>query len=643
MRSKLIVILFGLFSSCIHAQENKANANHFLKQFLEVEFIDTVAMRISTDSALHYAMSAKDDYLIGMALRYKGWYYQDLANYQLALKMFDESLAVFQKLKNDQQIADAHGNIGTVFMDLKMHIQALKHQLRSLEINKLIISHEPDSLVRLKALNGIGACLSNLSTIFNDLGEVEKAIEYQHQSIYYEKLKEGNNDIGIAISYHSLAISHRTLNQLDSAQMYIDLALELYSKHDNVLGMSQANIQKGRIYDALELYDEAEIFLQKGYALAMKTGNQKDIAIGASNLTALYIRMQKPEQALKYLVEITKINAFQNDLNNQHNLYILKSDYYDLIGKPDSALFYYKRGIDLRDSIFSRDKDKQIIYDQYEFQLREASIKDSIAHKTELEKEQIKLENANARAHSDRMKRNYLLTGTALLSVLAVILLLLSRSRKRINAKLNQSLNERDILLKEIHHRVKNNLQIVSSLLSLQSQGTEGKSAKEILIMSQNRIQSMALIHEKLYQSDTLSEINFKEYIEHLIEHISQSFGLKEKEIQIRITGEDLAMDIDRLVPCGLIINELITNSVKHAFEETQQGLITVESKKNGDQCTILIRDNGIGLPENFNLNQSRSLGMRLASGLCKQLKSDLKFESVNGTTFSFTFSLPQN
>jgi two-component sensor histidine kinase len=207
------------------------------------------------------------------------------------------------------------------------------------------------------------------------------------------------------------------------------------------------------------------------------------------------------------------------------------------------------------------------------------------------------------------------------------------------NLAIAESLAQREMLLKEIHHRVKNNLQIVSSLLNLQVDNAEQKSSEEILQLSQSRIQAMAIIHEKLYQSENLKSISLKEYIENLITYFERSYDLEKQQIKIDMQVEEVFLDIDVLVPCGLILNELITNSIKYAFRGQEKGIISIKAIQKDKNCCLEVADNGVGVPTNFDLNNPNSLGLRLVKGFTKQIKGVLKnIQSEKGTLFQIIF-----
>jgi PAS domain S-box-containing protein len=201
------------------------------------------------------------------------------------------------------------------------------------------------------------------------------------------------------------------------------------------------------------------------------------------------------------------------------------------------------------------------------------------------------------------------------------------------------SLKEKEVLLREIHHRVKNNLQIISSLLNLQSHSIKDKSYADMFKESQDRIRSMALIHEKLYQSKNLARIQFDEYTDTLVHELIRFQGVNTQKIEVKIDVGDISLDIDTAIPCGLIINELVSNALKHAFPDNRSGEITIRVHSVDDKYELAVTDNGVGIPENIDIEDTSSLGLRLVTILAEdQLDGDFSLHRDEGTTVRITF-----
>ncbi|MGM0466844.1 MAG: histidine kinase dimerization/phosphoacceptor domain -containing protein, partial [Acidobacteriota bacterium] len=207
------------------------------------------------------------------------------------------------------------------------------------------------------------------------------------------------------------------------------------------------------------------------------------------------------------------------------------------------------------------------------------------------------------------------------------------------NKELEKSLKEKEVLLNEVHHRVKNNMQIISSLLRLQSRKIKDKKAFSVFQQSQNQIKSMALIHEKLYQSKSFSNIDFGSYIKKMIRHLVNIYHEKEVKIKLSIHTEEIYLDINRAIPLGLIINELVTNSLKYAFSQGEEGEIYVHMTKSGEgKHTLLAGDTGKGIQADKDVFDSETLGIQLVQDLVRQLNGTIELEKDKGLAFKIVF-----
>ena len=208
--------------------------------------------------------------------------------------------------------------------------------------------------------------------------------------------------------------------------------------------------------------------------------------------------------------------------------------------------------------------------------------------------------------------------------------------------QIQNSLQEKEILLREIHHRVKNNLQTISSLLDLQTESIKDPAALEAFRSSQSRIRSMALIHERLYKSENLSRIKAQEYIKNLVDYLEATYDSQAGNIKLKTNVQNILLNLDTAIPCGLIINELVSNSMKYAFPEEQAGTIEVSLLvSSADSINLSIRDDGIGIPDDITIEDSPSLGLQLVNLLTKQIYGTLKTKKENGTHIEITFPKP--
>jgi len=214
--------------------------------------------------------------------------------------------------------------------------------------------------------------------------------------------------------------------------------------------------------------------------------------------------------------------------------------------------------------------------------------------------------------------------------------------RKRAEDQIKASLREKEVLLQEVHHRVKNNMQIISSLFSLQSRHIKDKRALEIFKSSQNRVRSMALIHERLYQSKDLTRVDFAEYSQSLTTHLFSSYGINTNVIKFYINIKDVFLDLNTAIPCGLIINELVSNSLKHGFPGEKNGEIKIAMHPlDKDGMEVIVSDNGVGLPKKVDFRDTDSLGLHLVNLLAEdQLHGDIKLDRTKGTSFHIKFKV---
>lgn len=210
--------------------------------------------------------------------------------------------------------------------------------------------------------------------------------------------------------------------------------------------------------------------------------------------------------------------------------------------------------------------------------------------------------------------------------------------QKRYEQKLQQSIEEKQVLLEEIHHRVKNNLAIISGLLQMQAFESEDPKIRDYLNSSQLRIQSMALVHEMLYKSESFTGVSFEEYLKKLIEKIKNSLPFDHHHIDVTIDADDVSLNINQAIPCAILINELVTNAFKHAFTEREEGLIEIKVESEGDNVKLIVADNGVGVPEDFEIKEGSTIGMGLIRNLTQQLDGNLRIESNGGTEFSIRF-----
>jgi two-component sensor histidine kinase len=210
--------------------------------------------------------------------------------------------------------------------------------------------------------------------------------------------------------------------------------------------------------------------------------------------------------------------------------------------------------------------------------------------------------------------------------------------RKENEEQIRRSLTEKEVLLKEIHHRVKNNLQIISSLMNLQSAQIRDDQMAQLFRDSDNRVRAMALVHERLYQSADLARIDFAGYVQDITNHLLRSYQTNLCNVRLKVDVDPVSLNIDTAIPCALIIHELVSNALKYAFPDGRQGEIRVRLQGGSDELDLVISDNGVGFPKNVSFESSGSLGLTLVRSLTEQLKGKIGYGGQAGTEFHIKF-----
>ena len=426
---------------------------------------------------------------------------------------------------------------------------------------------------------GIADALGRVSEDLMRQGRLQESIEYAQKAI---TIAEANNlEEELAYAYRNAGDAYIAMEKNEEAYELYNKSYQLFKKL-NASKSSLADIIncRGNTLKRMGKYEAALNDYQQVLAFAKESNYPFAISTAIANLGETNLLLGNYSEALPYQLETIKQQEANNDFSNLQENYQHTSTIYEKLGNYQTALQYERKARILQDSSMSVQSDATMseLRTQYETEKKEAVI---------LEQEQ--------RIAQQRLVQ-LLVIGVAVL--LAGFLFFLYRSyqaRIKTNQLLAAKNAENELLLKEIHHRVKNNLEIVTSLLELQSSQIDDKDIKDAMLEGQNRVQSIGIVHKKLYQGTNLGSIEMKEYLVNLSESILDSYGAEER-ITIECAMEQLEVDIDTAVPLGLIVNELLTNTLKYAFPEGQKGNVRIELKKENDGILYLeVADNGIG------------------------------------------------
>lgn len=490
--------------------------------------------------------------------------------------------------------------------------------------------------------------------IYSNLGLYRKA---RNQYIMEVKPTIADNDSYGLAKYHSKVVNYlrlddsapTALSELKKANSYLGVYMNDISTQKSESDIFESQLLQAEIegniakcHVMLGEFEEAIPLLETSIETLKKSPNNNDHSEVVENtlfLAEANLQLERFREAKKHLdTEFDNITVLQTIKRNS-----LLAAFYDKVENYKNASIYYKRNERIKDSLAK--KQSALIKQQLVTIVANEDLENS-QRLIDEQKRINELARSEMKAKDERINLVFISLIFTLLGFAGLVYAYLkSIKNQRLIAEqkhiIENSLVEKDSLLKEIHHRVKNNLQMVSSLLSLQTKNTRSKAAIEALEEGKSRVKAMALIHQKLYQNDDLSVIEMQGYIESLINSVQSVYKKGGHNISITIDAEGTELDIDRAIPFGLILNELVSNSFKYAFPENDEnGKIYIHLRKNGDQGYFEYTDNGVGLPEDSDERAHSSMGIRLINRLVNQLQSKLNIDrQVEGVRFWFNFS----
>jgi two-component system, sensor histidine kinase PdtaS len=504
--------------------------------------------------------------------------YENQGNYVEASKAAYANLKVCEEMGDKKGMAYATTSVASNFQLRGNNAEALKHYKQSLQLG----IEAGDQLVQTYAYSSMGDIY--LGT--GNLTEAEK------------KYKEGLNVAG----------------KMENAWLVYPI---LYR------GIGNVYREQARYAEALRYYLLTADDFRAG-------ASNHSLASLYSEIAIVHIRLANYDLARKYL---DSSMALCKKLDTKVPL----KDYYNgrqlldsATGNWKEAYYHYKEYTAIKDSTFNKENLQKMVMSEMQY---EADKKDAIA-KIEQEKKDVRAQEDLKR---QRNIRNLAIVGLAIVLIFSIVAYRQRNKLAKEKKRSDQLLTDKELLLREIHHRVKNNLEVVSSLLALQSDQINDPNTKEAMLEGQNRVHSIGIVHQKLYQGENLGTIEMKDYFVNLSESVLDSFGA-EGRVNIEFAMEKLNVDIDTAVPLGLIVNELLTNTLKYAFPDKQSGSIRIKlEKQTGDILHLEVSDNGIG---KSGITQGTGFGGQLISLLTRQLNGSMKEETKNGTRVLFDFKL---
>lgn len=513
------------------------------------------------------------------------------------------------------------------------------------------------------------------STAQYAMGDAEGALEDYQELFKWNQ--ESGNVLGVASSMESISACYESIGIYDLGLKWLQDAVS-YSREYKIeerlvhslfrLGMHYSNA--GEFTKANQLFEESLTLMERHYS---PTAYHNVVSGLLTNYTQEG-KAQSP-RAIELLNECIAICDEPDNLNLVRNVAMSIIDYYKAVGESVKALPYARslvadarldhhdntlpvqyvlsqlHTVEAAAELFSEAYYSLLTYHNVTLAIREQNQANSIAntavtldlHKHEVAR--LEAEKAVLLELQSKNSRTRVFLISALFGLLAIGAVTYAYRRIKLDRdviqgqkeEIGRSLQEKEVLLREIHHRVKNNLQIVSSLLQSQADLVDDPSVARLFEEGQQRIFSMALIHQNLYQSEQIGDVLMPSYLTELTTNIERSFSSPEK-ISLELRVDDESVDIDTAVPLGLILNELITNAYKYAFPNSGAGLIVVELKRLAGQLLLRVSDNGVGMPPNHNPGSGDSLGLSLVHGLVRQLGGSIEWSKGSGTSVAIQF-----
>lgn len=577
------------------------------------------------NASLPYADSIKDTTMIvnfmldmGVTLRM----IEELDSSQLIYNRILEYLKDYHYPKG---LALAYTGIAQVYYHRSEFKKSTEYCLRGMAVAET----NRDSARYVIALNTLGV-------IHYSHGNYDEAlVKFEECLRYCEAIGDSTN---IETLNNNLGAIYKGKMEVRKAIKYFEKAIEV---GDYQYAKPLINI--GECYMMIDEFDKAQKYLDLAIGSNLVPGSHNDVLVH-NNLGNLYGKQGLNKKALFHLKKSLAMAKANTSVNSTLDILNAMSHTYAQMGDYKKAYECKEEFATLNDSIFNADHHSRIteMEQKYKAEHRQNEI-------VQLRKES---EISSIKIMQEKEKQQILIIILAVIIIFIVILFFLYNQKTRLskaierqkvvvenqNDMLQEGLDEKNILIKEVHHRVKNNLQIISSLLSLQSNTMkENPEVLQALKDARSRIESMSLIHQHLYQTETLKEVDCKEYFEELFNYLHFLMESNDR-LEVQIETNDIRLGIDTIIPLGIILNELMTNAIKYAFSDINKGIVQVSLSQVEEGLVLVFKDNGRGVGEDFDFDGQTSLGVKLINLLSKKLKGKIEFFNDNGLTFKMRF-----
>jgi two-component sensor histidine kinase len=504
-------------------------------------------------------------------------------------------------------------NLSIVFKDLGLYEKSLETAFSALV-----------KLERQKPGRALGSCYNTLGVVYWKIGEYENALKYHKQALSVRK--EIGYSKGIGHSYNNIGLIYIAENRLDSALLYLNLAADMKRQAGDEKGLFSTINNLGEVSFGLGGISNARIFFQQSLEMSQREGNLEGQITALNNLGKVYLATKEYLKARTFLDRADVLISKTSALDHRRANLELKERLFKETGDFRLSLKTAEELIVVKDSLLDKEKAESLVQMQTQYD-------------TEKKEQHIALLETEKALQLAELKANQLwITGFIVGTILLLTVILLVWNQYRVSQKNKRKV---ELLLRELHHRVKNNLQILSSLFLLQSQQLLDRAAIDAVKSSEGRVNAMALIHQKLYIDEENRAINLKEYITELIEYLKSTYGYAQSVLKVNLTLAEISLDVDKAIPLGLIINELVSNAFKHAYGgQSNPQLNVVLQRQHKNDLTMEISDNGLEPMLESQLGSSGSFGFAMVKMLLRELKGSLNVSTANGTGFFLTIPM---
>ena len=571
---------------------------------------------IILESIFPYISATSDEKIKAEYLNERGAVLNNLGRYDEAIKYLDLAETKYFELKDETGMASVANNKGNSLLRKGLPEEALK----------LFIKAEEGFLKMGKLKYAISAQQAQAAT-FIELGNFPMSLKLFRKA--EESAMEINDQIGLLTIRVNMGSVYYYMNSFDTAAFYYKLVAqeaESLGKYDLQVA-AYSNLSS--VYFYTERLDESILYGEKALEIAKQ---KEDVGMQISvlnNLAGSYATINNYKKANELMDESIRLCDITNSLRSKLNVTKTKADILYQSGQGKEAYEWLLRHLDIKDSISteeSKAKAAELQAEHNEFKNEQEILA--------LEKDQIISAKELELSKASEQKFIYLVVAIGAVLLMIVIAVIINfRKNKLLQSKnqlIEENLKEKEMLLMEVHHRVKNNLQMIYSILNMQTKDASEEAAA-LLHENKDRIRSISIIHEKLYMNEDITHANLNDLFREISENASKT-SQHGTDTKIDVQCDPLKLDMDTLISLGILVNELVTNSLKYAFKSNAQNKISISLKKSGDEkISLSVADNGAGFPADFSLAKTTSFGFRMIQTMCKKLKGEIFVENTNG------------